>query len=47
MDVTKEDAWTKAVQACIDNWGGLDICVNNAGTSYKNKVLYPRLLEAW
>ncbi|KAF1809515.1 oxidoreductase [Eremomyces bilateralis CBS 781.70] len=37
MDVTKEEAWTRAVKACLDNWGGIDILVNNAGTSYRNK----------
>ena len=38
MDVTKEDDWNNAVKLCIEKWGRLDCLVNNAGTTYKNKV---------
>ena len=38
MDVTQESDWKKAVDICIEKFGRIDIVVNNAGTSYKNKV---------
>lgn len=38
MDVTSRDAWTNAVKEANSKWGRLDIVVNNAGWSYKNKV---------
>ena len=38
MDVTKEEDWKNAVQLCIEKWARLDCLVNNAGTTYKNKV---------
>ena len=38
MDVTQEGDWKKAVDLCIEKFGWVDIVVNNAGTSYKNKV---------
>jgi len=38
MNVCERDDWAAAVKACVDNWGRVDVCVNNAGTSYKNKV---------
>ncbi len=31
LDVTKEDAWSKAISDTIDEFGGLDFVVNNAG----------------
>ncbi|KAF2431497.1 oxidoreductase [Tothia fuscella] len=37
MDVTQADHWTEAVKRAVDTWGRLDIVVNNAGTTYKNK----------
>jgi NADP-dependent 3-hydroxy acid dehydrogenase YdfG len=38
MDVTKEEDWQNALHVCIEKWGRLDCLVNNAGTTYKNKV---------
>lgn len=38
MNVTSETDWREAVGACVEKWGRLDIVVNNAGTSYRNKV---------
>lgn len=40
MNVCDESAWKSAVDTCIREFGSLDIVVNNAGWSYKNKV-YP------
>jgi len=37
MDVTKEAHWEEAVKTVVEKWGKVDICVNNAGTTYKNK----------
>ncbi|KAK5744133.1 hypothetical protein LTR17_002163 [Elasticomyces elasticus] len=37
MDVTREADWIRAVKAAEAEFGGLDIVVNNAGTSYRNK----------
>lgn len=38
MDVTKQEDWKKAVATANEKFGRLDIVVNNAGWSYKNKV---------
>jgi NADP-dependent 3-hydroxy acid dehydrogenase YdfG len=38
LDVTDADDWRRAVGHCLDVWHRLDICVNNAGTTYKNRV---------
>lgn len=38
MDVSSQEDWTSVVKACVEKWGRLDITVNNAGTSYRNKV---------
>lgn len=37
FDVTSEEGWAKAVKDAQSRWGRLDIVVNNAGWSYKNK----------
>jgi NAD(P)-dependent dehydrogenase (short-subunit alcohol dehydrogenase family) len=36
-NVTSAADWTKLVETAESKFGGLDIVVNNAGTSYKNK----------
>ncbi|KIX94128.1 uncharacterized protein Z520_10154 [Fonsecaea multimorphosa CBS 102226] len=36
-DVTKRTDWEALLKKAIDAYGGLDIVVNNAGTTYKNK----------
>lgn len=37
MDVTKEADWKNVVDTIVKDWGRLDIIVNNAGTTYRNK----------
>lgn len=37
FDVTRSEHWKTAVEQAMDKWGQLDIVVNNAGWSYKNK----------
>lgn len=36
-NVTSQDDWKKMVSLAKDKFGGIDILINNAGTSYKNK----------
>jgi 3-oxoacyl-[acyl-carrier protein] reductase len=36
-NVTSAADWAKIVDTAVSKFGGLDIVVNNAGTSYKNK----------
>ncbi|EXJ60670.1 3-oxoacyl-[acyl-carrier protein] reductase [Cladophialophora yegresii CBS 114405] len=36
-DVTKRSDWEALLKKAVDSFGGLDIVVNNAGTTYKNK----------
>ncbi|GAC1341428.1 MAG: SDR family oxidoreductase [Beijerinckiaceae bacterium] len=38
-DVTKADDWKVSVEACLVNFGRLDVVVNNAGTSHRNQPL--------
>ncbi|MEA2857093.1 MAG: 3-oxoacyl-[acyl-carrier protein] reductase [Methylobacteriaceae bacterium] len=38
-DVTDAGDWQKAVDACLQDFGRLDIVVNNAGTSHRNQPL--------
>ncbi|PSK48622.1 Carbonyl reductase family member 4 [Elsinoe australis] len=37
FDVTQKSAWEEAVRLVREKWGRLDIVVNNAGTTYRNK----------
>lgn len=37
-DVTKKDDWEKLVKFADEKFGRLDVVVNNAGTTYRNKV---------
>ena len=36
-DVTKREDWESALKTAEDTYGGLDIVINNAGTTYRNK----------
>ncbi len=36
-NVTSQSDWEKLVSTAEDKFGGLDVVINNAGTSYKNK----------
>ncbi|KAK7885274.1 hypothetical protein LTR67_010452 [Exophiala xenobiotica] len=36
-DVTKREHWQGLLKLALEQFGGLDIVVNNAGTTYKNK----------
>jgi NADP-dependent 3-hydroxy acid dehydrogenase YdfG len=38
MDVTQKSEWAAIVDRAFSEFGRLDIVVNNAGTSYRNKV---------
>jgi NAD(P)-dependent dehydrogenase (short-subunit alcohol dehydrogenase family) len=38
MNVTSEEDWEMCIENTVNKWGRLDCLVNNAGTSYKNKV---------
>jgi NAD(P)-dependent dehydrogenase (short-subunit alcohol dehydrogenase family) len=40
MNVAKSDDWENCLKECIDKWGKVDVVVNNAGTSYPNKVCW-------
>lgn len=37
-DVTKREDWEKVLKQAIDSYGKVDTVVNNAGTTYPNKV---------
>jgi len=38
MNVASEGDWKQTVEATITKWGRVDTVINNAGTSYRNKV---------
>ena len=47
MNVAKELDWKQLVKATKDAFGGIDCLVNNAGTTYPNKVSRkPRIAES-
>jgi len=37
-DVTKREDWEKVLKQTLDSHGKLDVVINNAGTTYANKV---------
>lgn len=37
MNVAKRADWDAALKTIMEKWGKVDILINNAGTSYKNK----------
>ena len=37
-DVTSAADWKTVVETCVRKYGRVDVLVNNAGTSYRNKV---------
>jgi len=41
MDVSKEGDWETVIENTLAKFGRLDVLVNNAGTSYRNKVCFP------
>ncbi|NOX41090.1 MAG: bifunctional aldolase/short-chain dehydrogenase [Alphaproteobacteria bacterium] len=38
LDITEEDAATRAINACIERFGGLDILVSNAGAAWSGAM---------
>jgi NADP-dependent 3-hydroxy acid dehydrogenase YdfG len=38
MDVTNIDDWNAVIERTVSLHGHVDVLVNNAGTTYKNKV---------
>ncbi|GLI75211.1 hypothetical protein PoHVEF18_003464 [Penicillium ochrochloron] len=47
MDVTQKADWTAIVDRAFSEFGRLDIMVNNAGTSYRNKPTAEVTEEEW
>lgn len=45
-DVAVEGDWHNLIEAAKSRYGRLDCLVNNAGTTYSNKVLEPSILTA-
>ncbi|MDI9330342.1 MAG: SDR family oxidoreductase [Alphaproteobacteria bacterium] len=37
VDVSQQDEVWRMAQTAVDAWGGIDVLVNNAGTTHKNK----------
>jgi NAD(P)-dependent dehydrogenase (short-subunit alcohol dehydrogenase family) len=38
MNVAKSEDWNRGLKECLEKFGRVDVVVNNAGTSYRNKV---------
>lgn len=47
MDVTSEQGWTNAIETIVKEFGRLDIIVNNAGTTYRNKPTVDVTDDEW
>ncbi|KAJ5461944.1 4-formylbenzenesulfonate dehydrogenase TsaC1/TsaC2 [Penicillium daleae] len=47
MDVTQKSEWTAIVDLAFSEFGRLDIVVNNAGTSYRNKPTAEVTEDEW
>lgn len=47
MNVCNEQDWRRAVDTIVKEWGRLDIVVNNAGTTYRNKPTAEVTDEEW
>ncbi|KAJ7193127.1 hypothetical protein GGX14DRAFT_478965 [Mycena pura] len=47
MDVTQESDWKAVVDLAFSKFGGLDVLVNNAGTSYQNKPTIEVTDDEW
>jgi len=43
MDVTKEADWETCIENTVGKFGRVDVLVNNAGTSYRNKVSFSKM----
>ena len=46
-DVTKRDDWEKVLKETLDSYGKLDVVINNAGTTYANKVSRNAFCKVW
>lgn len=47
MDIRREEQVTAAVQAAVDEFGGVDILVNNSGIGGPTKYLWDLSLDEW
>ena len=46
-DVSSAEDWKSVVETCVRDFGRVDVLVNNAGTSYPNKVSGIFRLSCW
>ncbi|MFL2917727.1 MAG: SDR family NAD(P)-dependent oxidoreductase [Thalassobaculaceae bacterium] len=47
LDVTQEDDWKKAIQTTVNEYGKLDVLVNNAGIVINRVPIEERTVEEW
>ena len=47
LDVTLEDDWKKAIQTTVNEYGKLDVLVNNAGIVINRVPIEERTVEEW